>query len=121
MENVIDSIGDLIKSRTLSKIKEFKRFLKDRGAFIPFVKAFHKQSKTRENWVKDNFDYERRKNFSCESFENYGLIVKEYDFLQYAFRWEDSDQGHYYWATLNRNWKSYIKNGSVYEDYFKDN
>ena len=105
---------DVIKN----KIKEFKRLLKDRGAYIPFVKAYHKQSEIRECWVKDNFN---RKNFSCNSFEKYGLIVKEYNFLQYAFKWDDSDQKHDYWLKLNRDWKSYIRSGVAYEDFFNDN
>jgi len=121
MENVIDATEDVIKKRILSKIKEFKRLLKDKGAYIPFVKAYHEQNEVRERWVGDNFNFKKEKKFSCSSFEQYGLIVKEYDFLQYAFRWEDSDQKHNYWSKLNCIWKSYIKSGAVYEDFFKDN
>lgn len=83
--------------------KKFCRILKENGAYAQFVKAFKEQKAIRNEWAKFHTTYFKSK--SVEQFDEYceSIINKEY-LLNFAFEWDKTEEGWYYWNNMRDKW-----------------
>ena len=89
--------------------KKFKRFLKENGIYIAFIKNFKEQEKARFSWTKDYFS--KFKKGAETSFEEIS-VLKQYCnsienktlFIQFAFYWDDTKEGYRFWQQKNYEW-----------------
>ena len=96
--------------------KRLFRFLKERGIFEAFLTAFKDQRAIRHDWViyySDSFndvpDY-----FSVD---DYCIKIKDKrEIFNYAFRWEDSHEGHNFWSETAKKWQDDLL---LWNEYFK--
>lgn len=99
-------------------IREFVKFLKDEGVYCRYKENIMDSI---NNW-SDVYGFKQKNNYIGFT---YGIQIKLlYDsrgseqgltmslaeeFINYAFTWTDTPQGHYFWEGLSEKWKRYIR------------
>ena len=74
----------------------FLRYLKQKGIYVRFRKYF-------------NFDYLNKWHpeilVKVKTVEDYFFVVNPVYYLEYAFRWDGTDEGFDFWSDLSAAWK----------------
>ena len=85
----------------LSKKKKFIRFLKEKGVYAAYRRNFTLEyiKKWHHNlYIKIAVDG-----------ENFYDVVNQSLYINHAFHWEKSPEGHYFWENLSSEWKVLVQ------------
>lgn len=81
----------------LQKIKRiFFNWLKSKGAYEAYKLARHNTNRSLEGIRTTNPYYRRR------------LIIPA-QFINHAFTWSLTHEGHFFWNNMNSEWKKYLR------------
>ena len=85
----------MTKKNLKKSIRRFTRFLKENNVFYAF----------RSNYDV-YFKFESQPDLTCRQYLD---KLKNYNFIAYAFHWEDSKEGHDFWDKLDTKWRNIVR------------
>lgn len=92
--------------------KKFCRFLKDEGGYKSFINEFKSQTKIRLEWAK--FHTPHFKSKSVEQFEEYCESINDKKLLlNFAFEWDETEEGWNYWNNMANKWIDNFETNNV--------
>ena len=90
--------------------RKFFRFLKENGVFSSFEKNFISHTQLRIEWCKNIYKDSVFSVKESASFNDYANNLKEKDkLINWAFKWEDTKEGHSFWNMLSCRWANSLK------------
>lgn len=86
------------------KSSDVLRFLKEKGLFAAFERAFKEQNERRILWSGIYCTY--FKYSTNGSFVNYYMsLINKKNFFQFAFEWAKTCEGDNFWRNIDTMWK----------------
>lgn len=97
----------------IRKYSNFKRFLIENGMLVPFLTRLEESVEEcphspffSSEYVEDDI---RDGNILYNYIE---YVENDFEFINYAFAWSDTPEGHEFWCCLNEKWRDELRTWS---------